>query len=323
MTAWLVHRIMQSLLVVIAMTAIVFVAVNVIGDPVAILISPDANQAERDRIIVQFGLDQPLWRQYLSFVGGAVRGDFGNSFVYGMPALQVIFQRMPATLELALGTLVVSVAFGIPLGLYTGMQPNSFLSKLTLSASILGFSVPVFWLGLILIMFFSVYLGWFPAGGRGETVRVFGVGWSFLTLDGLRHLTLPVLTLAIFKISLVLRMVRAGVRDVVPQEYVKFARAKGLSKQRILFVHILKNIMIPVVTIVGLEFGSLIAFSVVTESIFAWPGMGKLIIDSINVLDRPMIVAYLMIIVFLFVAINLVVDILYTLLDPRARLTGP
>ena len=323
MTAWLAHRIFQSLLVVIAMTAIVFVAVNVIGDPVTILISPDANQAERERIIVQFGLDQPLWRQYLSFVGGAVRGEFGNSFVYGMPALQVIFQRMPATLELAFGTLLVSVALGIPLGLYTGMQPNSPLAKITLSGSILGFSVPVFWLGLILIMFFSVYLGWFPAGGRGQTVEVFGVGWSFLTLDGLRHLTLPVMTLAIFKISLVLRMVRAGVRDVVPQEYVKFARAKGLSKRRILFVHILKNIMIPVVTVVGLEFGSLIAFSVVTESIFAWPGMGKLIIDSINVLDRPMIVAYLIIIVFLFVTINLVVDIIYTLLDPRARLSGP
>lgn len=322
MLTWLAQRVLQSLLVVIAMTAIVFLGVNVIGDPVAILISPDANQAERDLIIAQFGLDQPLWWQYLSFVGGALRGDFGNSFVYGMPALQVILERMPATLELAFGALVVSITFGMPLGLYTGLRPHSLMAKIAMAGSIIGFSAPIFWLGLILIMFFSVYLGWLPAGGRGGTVEVFGIGWSFLTWDGLRHLALPVLTLSIFKISLVLRMVRAGVREVLPQEYVKYARAKGLSRQRIIFVHVLKNIMIPVVTIVGLEFGSLIAFSVVTESIFAWPGMGKLIIDSINMLDRPMIVAYLIIIVFLFVTINLVVDMIYTLLDPRVRLSS-
>lgn len=322
MLAWFARRVAQSLVVVVAMTIIVFLAVNVIGDPAAILISPDANQIERERIIAQLGLDQPLWRQYFSFLAGALQGNFGNSFVYGMPALQVILERMPATIELAIGTMIVSLLFGVPLGLYTGLHPESLPAKIAMSGSIIGFSVPVFWLGLILILIFSVQFGWFPAGGRGETGRLFGIEWSFMTGNGLRHLALPVMTLAIFKISLVMRMVRAGVRDVLPQEYVKFARAKGLKRPRILYVHVLKNIMIPVVTIIGLEFGSLIAFSVVTESIFAWPGMGKLIIDSINMLDRPMIVAYLIIIVFLFVAINLIVDILYTLLDPRVRLSS-
>ncbi|MBN9453723.1 MAG: ABC transporter permease [Bosea sp.] len=322
MLAWFARRIVQSLIVVVAMTIIVFLAVNVIGDPAAILISPDANQIERERIIAQLGLDQPLWRQYFSFLAGALQGNFGNSFVYGMPALQVILERMPATIELAIGTMIVSLLFGVPLGLYTGLHPESLPAKIAMSGSIIGFSVPVFWLGLILILIFSVQFGWFPAGGRGETGQLFGIEWSFMTGNGLRHLALPVMTLAIFKISLVMRMVRAGVRDVLPQEYVKFARAKGLKRPRILYVHVLKNIMIPVVTIIGLEFGSLIAFSVVTESIFAWPGMGKLIIDSINMLDRPMIVAYLIIIVFLFVAINLIVDILYTLLDPRVRLSS-
>lgn len=322
MLAWFARRVAQSLVVVVAMTIIVFLAVNVIGDPAAILISPDANQIERERIIAQLGLDQPLWRQYFSFLAGALHGNFGNSFVYGMPALQVILERMPATIELAIGTMIVSLLFGVPLGLYTGLHPESLPAKIAMSGSIIGFSVPVFWLGLILILIFSVQFGWFPAGGRGETGQLFGIEWSFMTGNGLRHLALPVMTLAIFKISLVMRMVRAGVRDVLPQEYVKFARAKGLKQPRILYVHVLKNIMIPVVTIIGLEFGSLIAFSVVTESIFAWPGMGKLIIDSINMLDRPMIVAYLIIIVFLFVAINLIVDILYTLLDPRVRLSS-
>ncbi|MBM6593564.1 ABC transporter permease [Microvirga sp. BT291] len=303
------------------MTAIVFVGVNVIGDPVSILISPDANQQERARIVAEFGLDQPLWSQYLSFLKGTLQGNFGNSFVYGMPALQVILSRMPATMELAIAAILLSVLIGVPLGLYAGLRPHSFFAKFMMAGSILGFSVPLFWLALILIMFFSVYLGWLPASGRGQTVDFLGIGWSFFTWDGLSHLCLPVLTLSIFKISLIMRMVRAGVREVLPQEYIKFARAKGLSRQRLLYVHVLKNIMIPVVTIIGLEFGSLIAFSVVTESIFSWPGMGKLIIDSINVLDRPMIVAYLMIIVFIFVTINLIVDILYTTLDPRVRLS--
>lgn len=302
------------------MTVIVFIGVNVIGNPVDILISPQADQAERARIIAELGLDQPLWRQYLEFLKGALQGNLGISYIFNQPALQVILQRLPATLELAVCATLMAVVIGIPLGLIAGLRPNSSLSRLIMSGSILGFSLPTFWVGMLLILIFAVQLGWLPNGGRGETVKVFGVAWSFLTLDGLKHLFLPALNLALFKTSLILRLTRAGVQEVMPQDYIRLARAKGLTNRRVVFVHALKNVLIPVVTVVGLEFGSVIAFSVVTETIFAWPGMGKLIIDSINVLDRPIIVAYLMIIVVMFVMINLLVDIAYTLLDPRVNL---
>jgi peptide/nickel transport system permease protein len=317
---WLSRRLLQALFVVLAMTVIVFIGVNVIGNPVDILVPPDADQAERLRVIAQLGLDKPLWQQYLSFLSGALHADFGKSFVFSEPALQVILQRMPATLELAICALLLAIVIGIPLGLYAGLKPDSIFAKVAMAGSILGFSLPGFWVGLLLIMVFAVQLGWLPSSGRGETRALLGIQWSFLTMDGLAHLVLPAFNLALFKVSLVMRLVRAGVREVLPQEYIKFARAKGLSERRIIFVHVLKNIMIPVVTVIGLEFGSTIAFSVVTESIFAWPGMGKLIIDSINMLDRPMIVAYLILIVALFVTINLIVDFLYTVLDPRVRL---
>ncbi|MCT8266352.1 MULTISPECIES: ABC transporter permease [Afifella] len=320
MVTSIIRRFIQALFVIVAMTVIVFVAVNVIGNPVDILINPDANQAERARVIAEYGLDQPLWRQYIDFMAGLLRGDFGNSFVYGRSALQVILERFPATLELALSALVIALIVGLPLGLYAGLRPRSIASRIIMSGSILGFSLPTFWVGLMFILLFSVQLGWLPSNGRGETVEILGMRWSFLTEDGLRHLFLPALNLALFKTSLVLRLTRAGVQEVLPQDYIKFARAKGLSERRIISVHVLKNLMIPVVTIVGLEFGSLIAFSVVTESIFAWPGMGKLIIDSINLLDRPVIVAYLMMMVLIFVGLNFIVDLCYTLLDPRVRL---
>ncbi|PWW03766.1 peptide/nickel transport system permease protein [Hoeflea marina] len=322
MVTSLIRRTFQALIVLFAMTAIVFVGVNVIGNPVDILINPDANAAEKARVIAHFGLDKPLWEQYLRFLGGIVQGDFGTSFVYNKPALGLILERMPATLELAFTALFIALAVGLPLGLYAGLYPNRVSSKVIMSGSILGFSLPTFWVGLMLVLVFSVELGWLPSNGRGDTVELFGVRWSFLTGDGLRHLLLPAFNLALFKTSLVLRLTRAGVQEVLPQEYVKFARAKGLTERRVIFVHVLKNLMIPVITIVGLEFGSLIAFSVVTESIFAWPGMGKLIIDSINLLDRPVIVAYLMMMVVLFVVLNFVIEICYTLLDPRVRLNA-
>lgn len=320
MTGWAFVRIAQAVFVVLAMTVIVFVGIHVIGDPVEVLISPEADQAERLRAIAAFGLDKPLWQQYFAFLGGALHGDLGRSFVYNEPALKVILQRMPATLELAVAAMLLAITIGIPLGLYAGVRPHSRLSKVIMTGSILGFSLPGFWVGLLLIMIFAVQLGWMPSGGRGETRAVFGVAWSFLTLDGLHHMLLPALNLALFKISLVMRLVRAETQEIVQQDYIRTARAKGLDEKRVIFVHLLKNILIPVVTIIGLEFGSLIAFSVVTETIFAWPGMGKLIIDSIQVLDRPMIVAYLMIVVLMFVMINLIVDALYTALDPRVRM---
>ena len=322
MIVWLLRRLIQAVFVVLAMTVIVFIGVNVIGNPADILISPEADQAERLRVIAAMGLDQPLWQQYLTFLKGLVHGDLGRSFVFNIPALQLIGQRMPATMELAVTAVLIAVMIGLPLGLYAGLYPNSLLGRTTMAGSILGFSLPGFWVGLMLIMVFAVQLGWLPSTGRGATRDLFGIPWSFLTWDGLRHMILPSVNLALGLLALVLRLTRSGVREAMPMDYVKFARAKGLSPARVVFVHVLKNIMIPVVTVVGLEFGSLIAFAVVTESVFAWPGMGKLIIDSINVLDRPVIVAYLMVIVVLFIVLNLVVDLLYTVLDPRVRLDG-
>ena len=320
MTTWMLRRLIQAVFVMLVMTVIVFIGVNVIGDPVEILISPEADQAERARAVAALGLDKPLWEQYWRFLSGAVQGDLGRSFVFNEPALKLISARMPATLELAVTAVLLSVMIGIPLGLYAGLRPNSIGGKAIMGASILGFSLPTFWVGLMLIMVFAVQLGWLPSTGRGPTRELFGVQWSFLTWDGLRHMAMPALNLALGNIALVLRLTRAGVRENLPMDYVKFARAKGISPNRVVFVHVLKNILIPIVTVVGLEIGGLIAFAVVTESVFAWPGMGKLIIDSINVLDRPVIVAYLMMIVLLFVVINLIVDLLYTVLDPRVRL---
>ena len=320
MALWLIRRLVQAGFVMLAMSLIVFIGLHMIGNPIDILISPEADQAERARAIAALGFDKPLWQQYAYFLQGALHGDLGRSFVFNEPALRLILQRMPATLELAVTAVLMSVLVGLPLGLFAGLYPHSFAGRTVMAGSILGFSLPGFWVGLMLIMVFAVGLGWLPSSGRGTTAELFGVQWSFLTKDGLRHLIMPALNLSLFNISLVLRLARAGVRETMPLDYIRFARAKGLSPVRVIFVHVLKNIMIPVVTVVGLELGSTIAFAVVTESVFAWPGMGKLIIDSINVLDRPVIVAYLMMIVLIFTTINLVVDVLYTMLDPRVRL---
>ncbi|MEM6665248.1 MAG: ABC transporter permease [Pseudomonadota bacterium] len=320
MTVYIIRRLLQSVLVVFAMSVLVFFGVHVVGDPVYMFAAPDATQEEIQRVIEQFGLDQPAYIQYWRFISGALQGDLGNSYVFGEPALKLIVQRMPATLELAFMSLIMAIVLGIPLGLYAGLHPESPVSKTIMATSILGFSLPTFWVGIMFIMLFAVMLGWLPSTGRGDTVEVLGIETSLLTWDGLRHLFLPALNLALTNISLVIRLTRAGTREAIHMDYIKFARAKGLSGRRIVSVHLLKNIMIPVVTVLGLEFGSLIAFSVVTETIFAWPGMGKLLIEAIQQLDRPIIVAYLMIIVLLFVFINLVVDILYSALDPRVRL---
>jgi len=322
MTAFILRRSLQSIVVLFVMSLIVFVGVNLVGDPVDMLINPEADQAEIDRVIRDLGLDRPVSEQYWYFVVNAFQGDLGRSFIFGEPALKLIIQRMPATMELALVSLLMAVVFGIPLGIYAGLKPNSKVSKTIMAGSILGFSMPTFWVGIILIMFFSVNLGWLPSTGRGEVATYLGVTSSIFTLDGLSHIFLPAFNLALFKLSSVIRLARAGTREVILQDYIKFARAKGLAESRVVRIHLLKNIMIPVITIIGLEFGSLIAFSTVTETVFAWPGMGKLIIDSIYNLDRPVVVAYLMIIVVIFVMLNLIVDILYSVLDPRVRIKG-
>jgi peptide/nickel transport system permease protein len=307
---FVIRRILQSVVVVLVMSLVVFVGVHLVGDPVHILISDDMTQAEIDAFIQKLGLDRPVYEQYFHFLANAARGDLGNSFVYGEPALKLILQRMPATLELAFAAFLLAVVLGIPLGMYAGLRPDSPASKAIMAGSIVGFSLPTFWVGLMLIMVFAVMLGWLPSTGRGD----------FMTWDGLRHLALPAFNLALFKMALVTRLAAAGTRETALQDYVKFARAKGLSPSRVVLVHVLKNILVPVVTVLGLELGGLIAFSVVTETVFAWPGMGKLLIDSIQRLDRPVIVAYLVITVLMFVVINLVVDLLYSALDPRVRL---
>ncbi len=320
MLVYFLRRLGQSAVAILAMAVMVFVGVYAIGNPVDILINPEANQLEIEEVTRRLGLDQPLWQQFLTFFGNLLQGDMGTSFVYGTSAMDVILQRLPATLELAFVALMIALVFGVPLGMWAGLRPDSVAGKTIMAGSILGFSLPNFWQGLMLILVFSVILGWLPAGGRGPTTEVLGVPVSFLTWEGLQRIILPATNLALFKMALVIRLARAGAREASLQDYVKFARAKGLSERRVVGVHILKNIMIPVVTILGLELGSMIAFAVVTETVFAWPGMGKLLIDSINLLDRPVIVAYLMLTVFIFVIINFVVDMLYSALDPRVRL---
>jgi peptide/nickel transport system permease protein len=320
MLAHVIRRVLQSVLVLFVMSLLVFGGVYAIGNPVDILIDPQADQEEIARATAALGLDRPLWVQYGSFLQQALGGDLGKSFVYDLPTLQLILERMPATLELATAAMLLAILLGIPLGLWAGLRPDSWIGKLIMTGSILGFSLPTFWVGLMLIMVFSVKLGWLPSSGRGPTTGLFGVHVSFLSWEGLSHLLMPAINLALFKLSLIIRLTRAGTREALLQDYVKYARAKGLPAHRVVGVHVLKNILIPVITVIGLEFGSVIAFSIVTESIFAWPGMGKLLIDSINMLDRPVLVAYLCVIVTLFILINLVVDLLYYLLDPRVRL---
>lgn len=320
MTVFIIRRLMQAAVVVFFMSLLVFSGVYLIGDPVEMLVADDADEYDREMVIKNLGLDQPFYIQYWRFLSAALQGNLGESFVFEEPALLLILDRMPATFELAVCALLIAVVLGIPLGMWAGLRPDSMASKTIMSSSILGFSLPTFWVGIMMIMLFAVHLGWLPSTGRGPTQDLFGVEVSFLTWKGISYVILPAVNLSLFKLSMVIRLSRAGTREVIHQDYIKFARAKGVSRSRIVLIHVLKNIMIPVVTVLGLEFGGLVAFSVVTETVFAWPGMGLLLIDSIGFLDRPVIVAYLMIIVLLFVFINLAVDVMYSVLDPRVRL---
>lgn len=321
MLAFVIRRLMESGLVLLVMSLLVFGGVYMVGNPVEVLINPQADQAEIARVTAALGLDKPVYVQYLQFLKGALKGDLGNSFVHATPAVKLILERMPATLELAFAAMFIAILLGIPLGLWAGLYPESYSGRAIMTGSILGFSLPTFWVGLMLIMLFAVHWGILPSGGRGPTQDVLGLQLSIFSVEGWRYLLLPALNLALFKLALIVRLTRTGAREALTQDYVKFARAKGLTPQRVIGVHVLKNILIPIVTVVGMEFGGLIAFAVVTETIFSWPGMGKLIIDSINLLDRPVIVAYLLIVVTMFTFINLFVDILYSVLDPRIRIS--
>jgi peptide/nickel transport system permease protein len=321
MLGFIVRRSLQAGLVLLVVSVLVFIGVYAVGNPADILVNPQADAQERERASAALGLDRPLWTQYPLFLSAALHGDLGRSFVHNAPALGLVLERLPATLELAVAAMLIAIVLGVPLGLWAGLAPETAAGRTIAAGSTLGVSLPTFWAGLLLIMVFSVLLGWLPANGRGPTTLLLGVPVSFLSLAGWRHLLLPATSLALFELALLIRLTRAGTREALRAGYVKFARAKGLANARVIGVHVLRNIVLPIVTVIGLEFASVIGFTIVTESIFAWPGVGKLLIDSINLLDRPTIVAYLLVTVFLFIVINLIVDIVCAAFDPRVRLS--
>jgi peptide/nickel transport system permease protein len=322
MLGFLLQRVLQAAAVIVVMSILVFIGVYAIGNPIDVMIDPGADQALREALIKRYGFDQSLIVQYGIFAKSILTGDFGESFIYRLPVLSLIWSRFPATFELALSAMVIATCVGIPLGIWAGYRPDSIAAKAIMAFSTLGFSVPTFWIGLLLIMLFAVELGWLPSGGRGEVGRILGIPTSLATLDGLSHMILPAINLSLFKMGLLIRLTRAGMQEVMGSDYVRFARAQGLPEHQVISLHVLKNISIPIVTVFGLEFGATLAFAVVTETIFNWPGMGKLIIDSITTLDRPVMVAYLILVVLLFVLINLAVDLTYGKLDPRIRTKG-
>jgi peptide/nickel transport system permease protein len=317
MPGYILGRVGHTILTLLVMSALLFAGLNVIGNPIYMLVPPDATPQEIKVAAESLGLNLPIWQQYLHFLYNALHGSVGDSFVFGQPSLQLILERLPATLELAFCSLVLSVVVGVPLGLLSGLWPNSRLSRIVSAGSILGMSLPSFWVALLLIVVFAVKLHWLPASGRGPTSEIFGVGFSLFSRDGLAHMILPVISLSLFNTALILRLVREMTADIRHQDFIKFARLKGLSNPRLIFVHIGRTIAPPVITVIGLELGNLIAFSVVVESIFAWPGIGQLLIESILSLDRPVVVAYLLAAAIMFAAINLVVDIACMSLDPR------
>ncbi|MDX5356371.1 MAG: ABC transporter permease [Rhodobacterales bacterium] len=322
MLGYLAQRIAQAVVVIFAMSIIVFVGVFAIGNPIDVMIDPAATEQMREDLIRRYGLDLPLWQQYFLFLQNVARGDLGTSMIYNVPVVGLIFSRLPATLDLVLVSVSIAGLIGIPAGIWAGYKPDSKSAKVIMALSVLGFSVPTFWIGMLLIMAFAVHLGWLPSGGRGEVGTILGIPTSLATLNGWSHVILPALNLSLFKMGLMIRLARAGMVEAMRTDYVKFARAQGLPDRQIVTSHVMRNIMIPIVTVFGLELGSTLAFAVVTESVFNWPGVGKLIIDSILQLDRPVMVAYLVMVVTLFVLINLVVDLIYARLDPRVRLKG-
>jgi peptide/nickel transport system permease protein len=317
MILYVVKRLGQGALLLLAMSLLVFVAVYAIGDPVTMLINPASPKEVIDETVRRLGLDQPLYVQYLRFLAQALQGNLGVSYVSSQPALRLIVERFPATLELTLTAMTFAAVVGVPLGLLAGYRPASLAGRAITTLSIVGISLPSFWIGLMLITLLSIHFGIFPTGGRGATVSVAGLETSVLTVDGLRHIALPALNLAFFPMAMVIRLTHAGVRENITSNFIRYARAKGLSPRRILLHYILPSIAIPIITVLGIVFGILLAFGVVTETIFAWPGIGKLIIEAIKTSDRPIIIAYLLFTVILFTLINLAVDVVCALVDPR------
>ena len=313
MIKYLTNRFLHAAIVLMAVSLAVFFVMYKAGDPVELLLPPDATQQQMEELREHLGLNEPFLVQYGLFLKNASQGNVGKSFIYNQPALAVVMERLPATLELATFAMILAVGLGIPLGIIASVNPDSKLSKAIMFFSLAGISVPTFWMGMILVLLFSVTWGWLPSSGRADLAPF----TSFFSIEGLKYLVLPGITLCLFQLALILRLTKSGMMEVLLQDYIKLARAKGLPQHVVILLHALKNTLIPVVTIIGIQFGELIAFTIVTETIFAWPGTGKLIIDSIQNLDRPVVVAYLMIVAFIFVMINFIVDIIYTFIDPR------
>lgn len=316
-------RLSQAFLLIFVMSLVGFVGIHSVGNPVYNVVNIEtATPEDIRRATILLGLDQPLWRQYLVFVQNVATGSFGTSYIYHLPAFGLVLSKLPATLELAVCAIVVATIVGTGLGLLAGTRAGSLLDRVIVTSSVYALSVPSFWLSMMLILVGAVMTGWFPPGGRGATGELFGFAWSALTRDGLQHLILPALALAIPNIALIVRLARAGTVEVERMEFTRFSIAKGLSRRRILLRHTLPNISLPIVTIVGLQFGGMLAFAVVVETIFAWPGVGKLLIDSIQLLDRPVVMATLTFTAIAFVALNTLVDVLYAVLDPRVRISS-
>lgn len=320
MLKYIVKRFVQMIVVLFVVSILVFMLTNFIGDPVDMLVPENATVEQVESARARLGLNKPLPVQYGIFLRDVLHGNFGKSYTYGKPAMGLIMERMPATLELVAIAALLVLLIAIPLGVYAGAYPKRRSSKIIMSGSILGISLPSFWVGMMMIYIFAVMLRALPASGRGNTVNVLGVNLSIFAPGGLRFIILPAVTLALTNVATTLRLTRSGIMENMRQDYIKFARAKGVSSRSLLFGHALKNALIPVITIFGMDLGNMIAFTTITETIFAWPGMGKLLIDAINKSDRPIIVAYLMTAACMFVVLNFVVDLLYTLVDPRIEL---
>ncbi len=319
MMSFVLRRLGQSAILLLIMSVLVFAGMYVISDPVAVMAGEDATQADRQALAAALGLDRPLPVQYLTFLGNILRGDFGTSFVYGRPVLDLIFERLPATLEVVFLAMVLGLAFGIPMGIYSGLNRKKPATKLISMVTTIGYSIPNFWQALLFILIFAVWLRVLPATGRGPTTEFLGMQLSLLNPEGLRYMLLPAANLGVALICMQTRLARSGTQEVMYQDYMMFARAKGIAPPRLIGRHLLRNILIPIVTITALELGTLIAFSTVTETVFSWPGIGKLLLDAIYRSDRPVVVAYMILITLMFVLINLVADIIYAILDPRIR----
>jgi peptide/nickel transport system permease protein len=320
MIAFIVRRLFASIGVLIAVGLIAFVMFRYVGDPVNQMVGVETSTAERAELREQLGLNEPAIVQALRFLVHAARFDFGLSYQFKQPVSAMIGARLPATLELAAVASILSLLAGVPLGVYTALRRDSALAKLFQALSLVGISLPTFLTGILLIYLFSVTLGWLPSFGRGEVVPI-GAWWTtgLLTVSGLKSLIMPAITLALFQMTLIMRLVRAEMLEVLRADYIRFARARGLSERAVHFRHALKNTLVPVITVVGLQLGSIVAFSIITETVFAWPGMGQLFLQSVQNVDIPIMAAYLLFIAFLFVIINLVVDLLYVAVDPRLR----